>query len=947
MYDKYGDSYIICTIYEPVEGNAMLYSKIGVAQPYYNENGDYATPKSIDGHKEWWKWLGVPFGFSAPSRLWYLDFSDRSEKTSKVLTLDEILDTSDKNNYRVVDRNETKSFQGTRESGESQSDLSARAFAYKVPQYHQFTLDEEDAKETWFQFVYLYESAELGGTDHRPESGSIFNVTGITTDNVDRAIYPKESGLKYWRILGAVIEILGTIAVGGIGGAISKAAGKIVAKTFIKRAAVALVKGIATAAFAGALKLGSMAFDQFASIQKQAAVYSSVQDQTIGFLGESYQRQVLYRNGIMDDNIDSTWTNEDGVLYAYVGTVRPSDYYKNKYFVYYVENADITENATDFKTETVGDLEVGKKVTNGTFKGAYECTYNEHKAYCYDYFAYHNNSYYIVMDALAGNLRYIPDQPYFDFNENSANQPNLDYIQNNGLIYVRGTFKDGSYTMQETNTWNNHWYGSNNEDAKRKTKDDDGNETTLSWQSGNGQFAVSQPLEYVAVHTGNIDGSYISNSNNRDNDFYKDGETIKEYSKDGDLSKVYYNGYGYMNGIYYTARVKAIQSMDANGDIKDIPAKIGKFTYNGTDEPEGTLNVDYIKVNIKTTSDGSTSYEPGYYIFDSADNINIYKLNDSLDQQAQELYVNMYPDSFVNPYKESTTNTKDTDYYYILKEAVGDFNGITYAPTYFYFDGGYETNSDGLVFTELQSTFTYSYTEDGKTKTVEVDLYDSKENLQKATDDLKLSEDDDTIDGISKIFMLTIYNGETPVTVTYKKFIDNYENIYSGDDYYILPIDLNRSDIGGMDIYKVKNNYIIDKNNHICELDSNYMVYQTTGDNDSNAYLNGMICYTKLQIPNAGGSTNSWNFNKYCVDAEKGIYARYSYANLNSGTEFRTGDNKTYLLYNNGFNRPNGGGTTYFVEGVRVILGGGGEYQNLYEGNNLDPGNDIGSITCE
>lgn len=964
----YKDAYILYTIYEEVEGQAKLYSPIGIATPYYNGDGDYATPEN--NNFSFWDGLqliaSVVVGTDPPATHYELDLG--SNNVSSALTY---LDFN--GSYYTAEDRVSHKFVPT--------DSESRGYVFEVQGYYRLNEQGDYVHaNTWFSFQYFYENATLDdikaetkftssngveinagdsiyealfdgatSTDRLAASGSMFEVNGVKTSALDK-VMDEGAGATYPWLKGAqtALEIIRIAAAAFTGGSAligvgAKVFGKLLAKEGVRTA----LKTFAKAAGKFALRniptilvsvLTTIITNQFFATQQAQVTYFSTTNQTIGYMAESYAREIYYEDDILVPQSDQP-KQIDEVQYMYYSSVRPADYYQNRYYVYYLESNDRYPDTSDSNIMSTIVADGAITINTGDedqiaedFEGAYPCTVTINGmtydyAYAYDYYRYQNGSYYVIMDAM--ELDYVVTQRFFD---PEGYQRYGDYTIINGSYYTRGSFAG----FDSTGKSYSYYYDSAEENLGNLLEYENGEYSVNGVPWGSSAIGLSTNVAMVEP-----DVEYYLLAEGWSTNEVGNELTISAVDQGEETSYTYYYGYGYMKNAYYTAT--------GDRSISGAETKSGIFSNPSTTRPAGIAGIDYIVANYsyrdeETDITTTTTY---YYTLTSVVNTEgtDYTGAIRLDAPASSgdtFTINLYPESFENPYNENTrvANLQDSKYYTINNAGATEEGSLTFSPTYYYYEGGYYTEEiEGnttyrQVFSKVPDTVTITI---NNTKvTIDLDTYYSTDSPQydafaSYLNGLK-GENSNIGLNISDIFengyfkTITIYdrNGNETL-VSYHALLHNL-NSYS--NYYI-------EDISGLDLsaenanaYSVSANYRIVDNK----------LYLT---NSGLVVMDGILHEVVVEMPVSSTGEVNYNLNRYLVNDEAQIYTRYKYrntGNFSNGTIW--GGNSGYYFFVHGYTTPNSG-TTTFVESCRVILGGGGTFYNAgLEGD----GESIGSI---
>lgn len=880
----FNPNYICYTIYEEFEGSEKLYSAIGIAEPYFDESGEYGTPTYTETGGGFLGWLSAITGWSDGPETWIpLQINYDSEYQGLTYIDYDAGSNEDSGTYKVIGKNEREYFWPT--------DKSTRDYFCTVDNYYRSNTDggkDNETNPTYFMFTYFYENSTINADehsinsaeDHFATSGSMFEVNGLVSDAYDERMKEeaKESTYPWLKPIQFVVEWAPAIIFGGViavKGVVKL--GKTVFKKLVKKAAQQIQKvgmkkflrniggkAVRTAlkgAFVSILLAQSMAGD---SIELQ---YYEIRGESIGYMSESYKREIVYENGKLKTQIDKISSNNSDVNYIYYSTTRPNDYYSKRYFVYYQNGMDGDE--PNYETTYLSSVEGGQIVEDDTslFNGAIKFTYNGADAYAYEYYIYQDGAYYVLMDSIETTIKQVQlpiDDSLMVYN---------DYVTINGYYYARGTYNGTNYEYnQNLGTLDN---------AMIKEGDGSYSINGEPWSDSNGLEAENS--NYNLTYSINKDRDYSKLEHNG---------VIQLTYLDEQIN--YYYGYGYMKNAYYTA----------NGIGIDYEDKMyGTFTYDASRSTEGLrLGIDYVVLTYTEVDEDNNPivHRYNYFInsitnasasnditelanYGLADSFGSLKtLNDEPDA-GDSINVKLYPNSFDNPYASSITNSQDNNYYLVNKNNSG--TGIQHATTYYYYEGGYIAINLG---TEAEP---------------ELLAY------QRVIDFSEYNGNDESL----KVEFIPVYNSKGEmVFYSYnriKEYLQNGEtNMYTDD----ITVYTDEEDI---DLSKVENQYrLIDDN----------ILYAVISDKQ---IINGVLSEISISMPN----TESYDFNdnKYLMNDALQFYTRYKF--LDSGDNFGEtgwtltlddGNTKIFYLYVEGQTNPNPGYTTYLVEGCRIILGG-------------------------
>lgn len=217
--------------------------------------------------------------------------------------------------------------------------------------------------------------------------------------------------------------------------------------------------------------------------------------------------------------------------------------------------------------------------------------------------------------------------------------------------------------------------------------------------------------------------------------------------------------------------------------------------------------------------------------------------------------------------------SKDS-YYYSYNSLGTASDSIAHTPTYYLFEGGYIVPTDTNDTTFNSEGYAYIYIKDEDTTIIKEDNGDS----------------------------VTYYTTYEVTTI-------------EGTSYSLATIANNWDDYKDKEIVKttdniavyVKDQYWVDTNKHVYKRSE----YTVAGEDDSSGF-NGFL--VKSVTSYAGASNSNFNYNKY-YNANMNLYTRYKYSTSLANVSAWGG--YAEALTNNR------DGSIYFVESVKVTLGGG------------------------
>lgn len=927
----FNPNYICYTIYEEVEGQAKLYSPIGIAEPYTNEDGDYDTPVNDEASIGGWILAGLGWADNPPSE--FQSIVINSNNSYRALT--------------YVDYN------GKYPNSEDKGLHSFMATAQSFRGYY-CTIKNYDGRtdNTFFEFNIFYENATLnnvkneknesivtGAQDMLADSGSMFATNGVATTNYDTVVKAKAGQETYpwfrgYQIAMIVVEVAGVVITGG-GIAAAKGAfkafGKVTLKKMMQKAlqfSARMGKFIATHRM-GILNLiltttmSAIFLSQSNATLYVQNTYSNIRNQTLGYMSESYQRSVRFEDGVMVVQSDSAYTSEnDTASYLYYSDTRPNDYYINRYFVSIVNGSEATSSlVSSIPSDAiiVGD-------SDSEYNGAYYYQDGGNDCYAYPYYEYQDGAYYVLADAVEMEYRLTQYLDTSDMRENN------DFVMNRGYYYVRGSYDPDDMTYRHTGgvtnslKYENGEYSVNGVKWSNTTAANNGYEPTYN----------EKIISYYPIVTG-----YSVNSSTN----------ILTYwggSGMGGSSVEYNLGYGYMEGAYYTAN--GINYTDIEG--LGSRYKVGTFTRIQDDEPDLTgleKGVDYIQVNeYKRDAEGKIiSITSHYYLLSGVSN----SLSDDVASYLGDISVEagnvpesytyrLYPYSFTDPYSDTVKDQfasfdiliRDS-HHYVCVPYIGSVTPIRHTPTYYYYEGGYITktkNSEIVAYLEVDTSDVDTSNEDGFESDEVFQLYitESKDPVYKDSSRSSFSINDiiDIVGGSN----ITVY--------------DSAGNSYSGKNassLYITDVSA-LQDADDRAVYSIGYYYVYEEDK----------LYKLS---DSANIIDGNLATVDIILPQTNNTDTNYNYNKYLVNPDAQIYTRYRYSsttyfngatawpllNTDSGTST---DSSSYYVYREGYAQPNAGKTTYLVEGCRVILGGGVFYNTWTSDSDNGNGTVVGSI---
>ncbi|MGN0788215.1 MAG: hypothetical protein ACI4L6_04080 [Candidatus Onthoplasma sp.] len=277
----------------------------------------------------------------------------------------------------------------------------------------------------------------------------------------------------------------------------------------------------------------------------------------------------------------------------------------------------------------------------------------------YYYFVQTNNGEYETYLPYETKISNMDNYTFTDKNGSHTGKCYVKYVYDNGVWYVyAGANKEDKFITQEIVDFSE--FG----DELKATKDG---------------------ITYVAGQWDSVNEKYIVPTG--DNNYVESESTTQEikfkYKKlTNTEKKELKQGYQYFNIVYYTA----------NGTDKST-SKVAKFIHDGEDLSK-VDGINYISVKEKTETkitDGGktetiTTYKDVVYQFNGSGSGTAYDYTDYLKEtyavstSHEDIYVNVYPGYFQNPYTTGTAISEDRTY------VRDDVNGtISMDATYFYY----------------------------------------------------------------------------------------------------------------------------------------------------------------------------------------------------------------------------------------------------------------------
>ena len=924
-FSEYSDDYICFTIYEDIEGYPTLYSAIGIASAYTDVNGNYTYPYSTKTTPWYWHLTGHttdtgqyfidlsmderPANYQGPTAnifkgLTYFNWS-LTYKTTKVLNdKGEIEDKVSELQY-LTSLNENTYAHLTYDIG------------YYNGSYREVIVDNTNKTtikyHAYFIFDVVYPNKTIPDVndvnedeEKLPPDGCIFNVNAATTTNYINAIQNAQDKETNW------LGIVGGIILGALAVVVSVVA--IIASGGLAAIGIAGSIGLILSAVVGVGLIVLGAFNtQFQNAMSAKSAYLEKLDQSYGFLSESYSTLINYKyeNGQpIINNTDQKTIVRYGTFYTYYSSDRPNDYYE-RYYLYEDPTASDTTDAslTQIVLNNAGiniNGDDGRDLVITTSRPELPMTYTftedgtVHTGNIYRYYILYNGAYYKISIASTVDYTTYQDSAYVEEQFPTVGER----INVSGSHYVRGNYNptDNTYSYPEIT------------DPNRK-----GN--NLEYNKETGKFTANgEPLpeDFTALYNIELNFYYDATINANVN---KDNETDTTITTGSSWSEgvTYYRGYSYMKNAYYTANgkqneegLKKVATFSYNPINKEVGSdglfsKGDSYWYDVKTNKEryGTEGVDFFLVRVYNSSSGLDNYAL-YQISavndDYDDTAYNYKEIPSYDRDnftGADIYVNIYPTSFTNPYNEKVTTIDetylhDTNYYIVETMLTPDTErssvSISQLATFYYYEGGYMA-FEGRVYEVL-----------------------------------------DDSDDILQNIPISVYNNGKATSITLLE-LKNKWNTYK--DYYLID---NVND-ENKDFYKVSYSYHKDGNTFY-KLSSSYVLN------------NGLLSIAQI-ITNY--SSQGYNYNKFLTDDSIQLYTRYKYLtedlelldiskeNLFKVVGFEN-DETAQEEDQYKFPIPPYGGTFYFTESVSVSIGGGTDetvYLTFADASVDDKGNPI------
>jgi len=969
------------------------YNKLSDKTPYYSEKGFlwwknktvtrfkenpkiYGTPEDLKAH--WWQWgLGI-ITESSPYQVFYIDCNNGIKNNQvnyandmKALTYFtwgdgngawQAHNTLGKSS-ETYQNNVTYDKNGDIESGKE------KAMCYFVKDY--MSADSKTGAKygesvgAYFIFDSVYDNASMNKLTGRtptspnetvgglsdsalPTSGSIFEVSGIHTENAERVRLNTEQ-IDYFgvavKVVSFVVELILLFATWGTGSIATKAlkeAGEEVVEKGVKKAikrnikkfALRAAKYASKAASLGMLILiGSQAVAYtFADAMKSYTNFTKPSALNYGYLSSTYTRSIIYEKD-EEGNIkhknesDSIAYGKNGETYTFYSTTRPQDYHSVKYVGIPIEienkpSAIPTEMPDSIITsglhipENDGDIITQFKdsdfVTHGNVENVTSDGENtsEHIGITadntywllYDKYILEKGQYYINMkcgeiELNRVTLKFKPETKK-GFGGVSTDKPCEvpNYVEIGNNIYVHGSFDGTNYSF-----------------------------FTESGKAYQGNTITYDGTTYKLHNTINLASSTVENS-----------ETEMKYRLNSEILSHYVKGYDYFDTVYYTAGGQQ-GIMDNGTELK----KYAKFFGKSENVPAGILNLNYVSTS-ETIELDEADYKynlsvNGTYRYDETDGK--YKLIDNLETFEGNRYiqittetktyyytldtstafsdteisvsgdaicVEVYPHKFVDPYTDLYTadntgwqaSVSESKTFVYSSDITEGF--LTHDPTYYLYEGGYvidenmlnvvDNKVDGYptVFVKMEeSEYTSTKTWEGGSETT----YNSIVVEEITNFDAVVNGSEDFKFGEKKTITYDTLIKEWNSGAIYKKY---YSPVHEQPLCLLFYVDDDKN------LYRANSSYSLN--------------------------ADGLLARVSVQT-RADGNIYE---NMYLSNAEFALYTRYRYIYNGAKLDFSTikpnGD-KEWKDLNIVPNSPdstsvNHGSATTLIENVKVVLGG-------------------------
>ena len=865
------------------------------------------------------------------------------------------------------------------------------AYYYIVKDYWYYGGDK--AKEgyaqynAYFDFEVIYANESLksygsgvtsytDGDANVPTSGSVFEISGFSPSFTAETKHIEDEEKSIW---GYIIAGLMTIVVMLLVGAFIYSTAGTGSGLGLPLAGAAL-KALWGKVIFGAIISGAIAamsiFPSMISLYTTTVttnetylseIFFDTNDQNLGLLSSGHTTDIVYKDGKLraNDSVGNFVIADNGEMYFYYSTIRPSDYFTKYWFV--TPTLDAAEGS-EVLTLSISDVNSSEIVAKDGKR--YYCKDHTEGHTCkYDYeivekYIYDNGTYY-----------YYPLTLELGYKQTSElagpAASGIDSIQQDNKTFVVGQY-DSSVGNRDPYKFiadpGNHL----EYDATSKTYTLNGHEITSD-------YFAKQKQEFCYVTIAELRGTTLSNIgyNYFDTVYYapQDGENVNDkFFKEGDSRNVRYATYTYVSETafdatwnegydYITRKVNIYEQSDTglyylhtdeSGNSYYCDIIDGMFYKDAYGEIHTISSVSnrYARQEIEakfmlTPVDPAVTDEPQNSLREE------YIMNESVDTTLAGVTVEVpiYPTTFICPYSvDITEEGYDFTYLTCEKDAEGKYTvGIFVNPnvlsagvdlpsasaieqevTYFLYDAGYITDKDLNPSGVTQASKVY-------TKVCEKD-----------GDNLKLN-------GVNiSAVQITAYDvsGETHNI----KIADLYTALVNEtgeyDNYYLIDVsDYAKSSKWETD-YKGKfNSYLVSSvyklyNGNLYQRDDNYFVGGVTYDAAHDTLTTPGFIY-KTYAKKAYKTEYDFMYNKYLTNDTWELYTQHKFTNdFDNTVDFKTsGDSGSslefkykdengnltdfYIIPNSTISQkyfsgsPNPNHVTYLAENCKVTLGGG------------------------
>ena len=821
---------------------------------------------------------------------------------------------------------------------------------------YEYNVEDEGAEQTMY--------FDSGTEKHASYDGCLFNISvsmpryhlDSTPDN--RNWFQR----NWWKILIAVVLIVGACIAAYFTGGASFASLGVVAKFFV---VVGIKLGIGLL-YAGGIIFGAWAiFDTGAAYSKNT--FFDKDWQSYGFISQTYTRELKFSGGKLTYNTADSGEVSTDMPYYYYSDVRPADYYQNRYFSFVsTATAEVLSDVITTYSTTQVDLDVGgniEKVWTYDEYGNLIPKTPEELGGVYDYYIYVDGSYYII--AYAGNFSYSVQQTDASEDDKLKNKANIRYITDNGVKYVVGKsdIEGSSYKLGDGNPQTNNY-------------------TSLTYNSNNGQYKING----VVWNQTQIDRLY--------------GTGI-ETTKEKEMTYAYYGsapaGLEEIDG--YTKLTRNVSyaegEADFQGKMKSIMmTKVG-VTYT---EGYGDGFKYYGFTDYEVDNDGI--YDSSNFLFDSGTGTYVPDSNTDHSSCTQHykpvtkyykyqygslkedvpsgdgnngdstIYIAVHPTGFTNDGASQWVNENETWHLhkgYYSTGFAGTIDGLTHTQTYYFYDNPNNVTALGVGSVNETTQVMCVPVKDDKLKDSSITLYQDDGtvfktcNLEDYKNNYSSYREYYTLNPLS-LKVSQQYMKDVDNKIYYFNYADrNGDGLYDAGDEITnkveasQPINIyesNGTKIAGSPVQLTASNWDSYKDKYYgsklqikayysCFLGSDgasagvqsgNLVANTLYVKTSNPVAYGLPASVKQNIPNAN---KYWYYNKYLMGKDTDFYTRYKYSNEDwfnkhvviaqnytydsSGNE--TAHDRYIVPETNTQTYPNGG-TTYLAESVNITIGG-------------------------